>query len=102
MLLTCKPLAQGQILPEMLKAIVLGDNKRMCLITCGQQICRQEICQDVCLPLIGSRQKVLRQEVCQDICLPLTRPDGNIVALWDCLFKPLQGMTHGHFLEAQR
>lgn len=37
----------------------------------------QEIGQDVCLPLIGSRQKVCRQEECQDICLPLIGPDGK-------------------------
>lgn len=49
----------------------------MCLIACGQEICRQELCQDARLPLSGSRQEVHWQEVCQDICLPLTRPDGK-------------------------
>lgn len=53
----------------------------MCLITCEQEICRHEICQDVHLPLIGCRQEVRRQEMCQDTSLPLTRPDGKYSGL---------------------
>lgn len=31
---------------------------RACLITCRQQENRQEVGQDICLPLLGQRQKV--------------------------------------------
>lgn len=39
---------------------------QMCLITCGQ-----EMHLDVPLPLIGRRQEVHRQKVHEDECLPL-------------------------------
>ena len=43
----------------------------MCLITCGQNVHGQEVCQDIYLPLVGCRWEVYKPEVCQDIYLPL-------------------------------
>jgi hypothetical protein len=45
------------------------------LITCGQEVLGQEMCQNVYLPLFGCMWEVHRQEVHQDICLPLIGPD---------------------------
>ena len=88
--LICKPLAQGQTVPEMLKEMLsfMEDNRPhvfhspkqvclthlhwMCLITRGQEVHRQEIHQDVHLPLIGCRL-----EVHQDVCLHVIGPDGK-------------------------
>lgn len=73
-----KPLAQGQTVPEMLKEMLsfMEDNRPhvfhspkqvclthllwMCLITRGQEVHRQEIHQEVCLPKLDVGWKYVR------------------------------------------
>ncbi|EDL27095.1 mCG147930 [Mus musculus] len=87
----------------MLEAIAYGRKQATCFTPlnkfiwpnrtgCRCEVRRQEIRQDVCLPLIGCKWEVHRQEVLQDICLPLIGPAEKNVTLWVCLYKPLQNI----------
>lgn len=67
----------------------------MCLITCGWEVCSQEIHQSVHLPLIGSKWEVHRQEVCKDIDLSLIEPGAKYSGLVDL---SVQGCAKCHSL----
>lgn len=57
------------------KQVYLTHLHQMCVITCGQEVHRQEMHLDICLPLIGCRQ-----EIHQAVCLPLIVPPfGTII-----------------------
>lgn len=46
------------------KQVPLTHLHQMCLVTCEQEVHRQEVLQDVCLPLIGPDGK------CNELCFP--------------------------------
>lgn len=58
------------VVKEFLSYTCLSHLHWMHLITCGQGVREQEVCQDVCLCLVG-----------------------NAVALWVCLDQPQQDVT---------
>ena len=70
------------------KQVHLTHLYQMCLITCGQEVHRQELCQDVMsgytLALTGYRLGIW-----QDVCLPLMGPDGKCNEYWTFLLRML-------------
>lgn len=73
----------------------------MCKITshspkhCPKQVCLAQLQQ---VHFIGCRPEVHRQEVLQDVRLPLIEPDEKYSGLTCFLFKPLQNVTLCLFL----
>ena len=57
--------------------VCLTQRHQMCFIMCGLEVCRQHI----------------RMYACSWLDMM-----GNMVTSWGCLFKPLQYVTHWHFL----
>ena len=76
--LICKPLAQGQMVPEMLEVVVYRRPQATCFYS-SKQVCLTPLCL---IYMNACEQEVYRQEIRQDVCLSLIGPDGKCSELW--------------------